>query len=77
MHFMKDGSTVLELQKKITNINDFHDKVLWHLASALILNYYYFICEPENKGHDMYTSNLKINLKKFEDRIIKMLNHKK
>lgn len=77
MHFMKEGSTVLELQKKITNINDFHDKVLWHLASALNLNYYYFICEPENKHHDMYTANLKIDLKKFEDRIIKMLNHKK
>ena len=70
---MKEGSTVLELQKKITNMNDFHDLVLWHLASVLNLNYYYFACDPTNKQQDMHPADLKINLKKFEDKIIKML----
>jgi len=74
MHFMRQGSSVMELQKRITNMNDFHDKVLWHLSSALNLKYFYFICEPEDKEQDMYTANLKINIKRFEKLIIRMLN---
>jgi capsular polysaccharide biosynthesis protein len=76
MHFMKERTSVLELQKKRTNINDFHDKVLWYLASVLNLRYYYLSCKPVNRHQDMYTANLKINLKSFEKVLIKMLNEK-
>jgi|ERR1035437_6609051 capsular polysaccharide biosynthesis protein len=76
MHFMKANRTVMELQKKITNENDFHDKVLWHLASALKLNYWYFVCTPKNKNADMYTADMKIDLRKFENTLFKMLSSK-
>jgi capsular polysaccharide biosynthesis protein len=74
MHFMKTGSSVLEMQKKITNMNDFHDLVLWYMASGLNLNYYYFLCNPVNSYQDMYFADLRIDLKKFEERIIRMLD---
>jgi capsular polysaccharide biosynthesis protein len=73
MHFMNAGTTVMELQKRITNENDFHDKVLWHLASALKLNYWFFVCPPVNKKDDMYTADLKTDINKFENLLTKML----
>ncbi|TAL75061.1 MAG: glycosyltransferase family 61 protein [Bacteroidetes bacterium] len=73
MHFMNVGTTVMELQKRITNENDFHDKVLWHLASALNLNYWFFICPPVNKKDDMYIADLKIDINKFDKLLTKML----
>jgi capsular polysaccharide biosynthesis protein len=73
MHFMNDGTTVMELQKRMTNENDFHDKVLWHLASALNLNYWYFVCSPVNRKDDLYIADLKIDINKFEKLLIKML----
>jgi capsular polysaccharide biosynthesis protein len=73
MHFMKVGSAVMELQKKITNENDFHDKVLWHLASALNINYWFFVCPPVKKKDDLYIADLKIDINKFEKLLTRML----
>ena len=73
MHFMRSGTSVMELQKRITNLNDFHDRVLWHLSSVLKINYYYFICDPVNKQEDLYHANLKINTKNLENRIKEFL----
>jgi capsular polysaccharide biosynthesis protein len=73
MHFMNPGSTVIELQKRITNENDFHDKVLWHFASALNLNYCFFVSSPVDKNDDIYTANLIINVTKFEKLLNKVL----
>jgi capsular polysaccharide biosynthesis protein len=73
MHFMNAGTTVVELQKRMTNENDFHDKVLWHLASSLNLNYWYFICSPVNRKEDLYIADLKIDINKFEKLLTKML----
>lgn len=73
MHFMGSGTSVMELCKRLTNLNDFHDRVLWHLASVLKINYYYFFCDPINRLDDMYYANLKINISKFEKAVRKFI----
>jgi hypothetical protein len=66
MLFMKENSVVMELHKTITNINDFHDKVLWHLASVLGLQYFHQWCDPIDNGKDMYIANLKVDIRALE-----------
>ncbi len=73
MIFMKRKSAVLELHKRITNINDFHDKVLWHLASVLKLKFYHQICEPLDPGKDMYKANLIVDTNLLQRNIQKCL----
>ena len=73
MIFMDGHSAVLELHKQITNMNDFHDKVLWHLASVLSLTYFHQECKPERRGADMYSANLKVNINLLEKNIEKYL----
>jgi capsular polysaccharide biosynthesis protein len=73
MLFMKENSTVLELHKTITNMNDFHDKVLWHLASVLGLKYFHQWCEPVDPGKDMYIANLKVDIASLEKNVAKCL----
>jgi capsular polysaccharide biosynthesis protein len=75
MQFMKSSSSVLEMQKRITNMNDFHDLVLWYMASGLNLYYYYFLCNPVNRYQDLYFADLTVNLKKFEEMLIRMLDN--
>lgn len=73
MIFMDRHSAVLELHKQLTNMNDFHDKVLWHLASVLDLTYFHQECEPERRGADMYSANLKVNISLLEKNVVKCL----
>jgi capsular polysaccharide biosynthesis protein len=73
MSFMQENTSVLELYKKITNPNDFHDLVLWYLASALNIKYYQQCCEPVDINSDMYTANLYVNLERLEENVKSML----
>jgi capsular polysaccharide biosynthesis protein len=74
MLFMPELSHVVNLEKKITNPNDFHDKVLWHLSSVLNLRYCSLICDPVNKKQDMYIADLKININALEKLLVRILN---
>jgi capsular polysaccharide biosynthesis protein len=74
MHFMNEHSCVLELKKRITNMEDFNDLVLWYMASGLNLNYYYFHCDPMIKSENMYRADLLINIKQFEKTLYNYLN---
>jgi len=76
MHFMNKQSTVMELFKKKTNINDFHDLVIWYLASALGLKYFYQQCRPVDKKMDMFRADLFVDIKILCENVSRMLLNK-
>ncbi|UZR92537.1 glycosyltransferase family 61 protein [Chondrinema litorale] len=74
INFMKKGSKVLELHKRVTNKNDHHSKVYYHLANTLNLKYYHQLCEPVNPEMDFFESDLIVDIKKLNDNILHMIS---
>ncbi|HTF16474.1 MAG TPA: glycosyltransferase family 61 protein [Chryseolinea sp.] len=62
MLFMKEGSSILELHKKLTNSNDWHSFAFWYLADSLDLAYYHQICEPVNLKSSIFDADYNIDL---------------
>jgi capsular polysaccharide biosynthesis protein len=73
IHFMEEQSAVLELYKKKTNINDFHDLAIWYLASALGIKYFQQEENPIDKEMDMFRADLVVNLKTLKRNVTNML----
>ena len=69
MLFMSPGTSVLELRHANDRINNCY----FTLASALNLNYYYQSCEPENRGEDPHTGDLKVDSRALRANIESML----
>lgn len=62
MMFMLRGCVTLELRKRITNHDDFLDRVLWYFATACDLKYAQQVCEPVKKQADMYIVDLLVDI---------------
>jgi capsular polysaccharide biosynthesis protein len=70
MLFMPPGASILELRK----INDNHNNCYFSLASSVNLKYYYLQCLPLDEQEESHTANIEVNVKEFEDEIIKMIH---
>lgn len=55
--FMKNGSFVLEFQKKLTNSGDWHSSAFLYIANALGYKYYHQICDPTDPKDDYFNAN--------------------
>jgi capsular polysaccharide biosynthesis protein len=75
IHFMNEQSTVLELYKKKTNINDFHDLAIWYLSSGLGIKYFQQQNNPVDKEMDMFKADLFVDLKLLQKNVYYMLNN--
>jgi len=62
MMFMPPGCVTLELRKRITNHDDFLDRVIWYFATACDLKYAQQSCEPVKKEADMYIADLRVDI---------------
>ncbi len=75
MIFMPANAFVMEFHKRLTNKNDFLDRVTWYLASVCNLKYAHQFCDPVQRKKDMYLADLKVNLEVLRKNIEICLHH--
>jgi capsular polysaccharide biosynthesis protein len=76
MLFMKEGSSILELHKKLTNSNDWHSFAFWYLADSLNFAYYHQICNPVDPRSSIFDADYNIDLELLEENVKCMLGIK-
>jgi capsular polysaccharide biosynthesis protein len=62
MLFMKEGSSILELHKEITNSTDWHSFAFWYLADALGFKYYHQLCKPADSASGFFEADFIVDL---------------
>ncbi len=67
--WMKKGSFVFELHRKITSSNDTHNRIFWYLADSLNHKYLRQACEPVDSKTDYVSANLNVNIRKFRSNL--------
>jgi len=72
MLFMKEGASVLEFHKKLTNDKDWHSKAFWYMAEALGYNYYQQVCDPTDLQDDYFNANFIVNVDLLEKNLSSM-----
>ncbi|HTR30741.1 MAG TPA: glycosyltransferase family 61 protein [Puia sp.] len=73
MLFMKEGSSVLELHKRVTNGHDWHSYAFWYLADSLRFGYYHQICEPSDPTANYFQADINVDLDKLEQNVRSMM----
>ncbi|MGC3946341.1 MAG: glycosyltransferase family 61 protein [Chryseolinea sp.] len=73
MIFMREGSSVLELHKRMTNGKDWHSLAFWRLSNTLNYTYYHQICEPANPLSSFFDADLVIDIEKLKQNIKLMI----
>jgi capsular polysaccharide biosynthesis protein len=76
MLFMPEGSTIVELHKRMTNATDQHSLVYWRLASALGHSYYHQICEPVDTEADFFLADFIVDINMLEATIKTIIKEK-
>lgn len=74
MQFMRSGTSILELHKRITNEHDHHSLCYWNLASSLGIKYFQQLCDPIDENENFYTADLWVDVNKLESNLLLMLN---
>lgn len=69
MLFMRKAGSVLELRHRTDYVNNCY----FVMSSALELNYFYQLCEPQQPGADPHTADLIVDPKEFEKSLNVML----
>jgi capsular polysaccharide biosynthesis protein len=62
MLFMKEGSYILELHKRVTNTLDHPSFVFWYQAAVLEFQYYHQLCEPISEIDNYFTGDFNVNI---------------
>lgn len=71
MLFMKTGSSVLELRHRTDYINNCY----FIMSSALNLNYFYQLCEPQHDNRDAHTADLIVDPKELDQNLTLLLTN--
>ena len=62
MLFMREGSTIFELCKQWTDINDTHNFIFWYMADALGFDFYHQLCKPTDPEEHYFTANIWVDI---------------
>lgn len=76
MLFMRPGSSVFEMHKRITNQTDWHSFAFWYLADALGLRYFHQVCEPKNPQSTIFDADYIVDVAQLEENVKCMLDLK-
>lgn len=69
MLFMREGGSVLELR----HVSDYVNNCYFILASALNLNYFYQLCEPQTNGTGPHTADLVVDPEELFHRLHRLI----
>jgi len=74
MLFMKEGSSVLELHKAVTNRLRHPSFVFWYQAAALGFHYYHQLCDPISEPDNYFTGDFNIDIKMLERNLTELIS---
>lgn len=73
MLFMKEGASILEFRKRVSNANDWYSPVFWYFAESLGYRYFQQNCEPADESEDYFSANYIVDIQLFEKNLSLMI----